>query len=146
MKEGTVDSARAIIANDQAPEIPQPADGALDDPSPPAPPQRQAILCCGANAIALVWTDQFDAATPQPLSQWIAIVSFVGNHSHRLLARPTRAMSAAYADRRERRFRKPNFRRGCRVKLVSQRNTLAVDHHQPFGSFPTGALLLLLCS
>src|SRR6266852_6970598 len=40
-------------------------------------------------------------------------------------------MSAAYADRRECGLRKPDFRRGGRVKVVSQRNTLAVDHHHP---------------
>src|SRR6267143_5347414 len=38
---------------------------------------------------------------------------------------------SAYADRRERRFRKPRFVRGCRTKVLSQRKTLAVDHHHP---------------
>jgi len=40
-------------------------------------------------------------------------------------------MSPPYADRRERRFREPDLRRGCRVKVVSQRKTRAVDHHHP---------------
>src|SRR5258705_8762848 len=39
--------------------------------------------------------------------------------------------SAAHADRRERRFREPRFVRGCRTKVLSQRKTLAVDHHHP---------------
>jgi len=63
-------------------------------------------LCCGANTIALVRADQFDPAPSQTIPQRIAVVRFVGNHAHRLLARPARAMSAAYADRRERRFRR----------------------------------------
>src|SRR6266704_410948 len=38
---------------------------------------------------------------------------------------------SAYADRRERRFRKPRLVRGCRTKVLSQRKGLAVDHHHP---------------
>jgi hypothetical protein len=131
MKERPVDLERAIIAHDQAPVIPQPADGTLDDPTPPIPPQRATILCRRANAILLVWADQFDAAPPQALSQRIAVVSFVGDHALRLLPRSASTMASAYADRRERRFREGDFRRGCRVKVVSQRNTCAVDHHHP---------------
>jgi len=44
-------------------------------------------------------------------------------------------MTPSYPDGRERRLREPDFRRGCRVKVVSQRNTLAVDHHHPLRSF-----------
>jgi hypothetical protein len=36
-------------------------------------------------------------------------------------------MTPSYPDRRERRFRELDFRRGCRVKVVSQRKTAAVD-------------------
>ena len=44
--------------------------------------------------------------------------------------------------RRARFFRQPDFVRGRRVKLLSQRNTLAVDHHHPLRAlaprvFPT---------
>src|SRR5580693_3457625 len=40
-------------------------------------------------------------------------------------------MTSSSPDRRERRLRELDFRRGCRVKVVSQRNTAAVDHHHP---------------
>src|ERR1700680_1545059 len=40
-------------------------------------------------------------------------------------------MSPGHLDRRERFFREPDFVGGRRVKLLSQRNTLAVDHHHP---------------
>jgi hypothetical protein len=40
-------------------------------------------------------------------------------------------MPSPHPDRRERRLREFDFRRGCRRKVVSQRNTLAVDHHHP---------------
>ncbi|GEM_PF-4042331 len=39
MKEPPVDGERAVVAHDQAPEIAQPANGALDDPAPLVPPQ-----------------------------------------------------------------------------------------------------------
>src|SRR5712691_11165895 len=134
MKEGPVDLERAVVTYNQAPVIPQPADGTLDDPAAPVPPQRATILRCRTNAIPLVRADQFNAALPQALPQRIAVVGFVGNHAHRLLPRSARAMTSTYADRRERRFREPDFRRGCRVKVVSQRNTRAVDHHHPLRS------------
>ena len=131
MKERPVDSERAVVADDQAPEVSQPTDGAFHDPTPPVSPQRAAILRRRTNAIPLVWADQFDSPLPQPLSQRIAVVGFVGNHPHGLLTRSARTVTPSYADRRERRLRKPDFRRGCRVKVVSQRNTRAVDHHHP---------------
>jgi hypothetical protein len=50
-------------------------------------------------------------------------------------------MPPSYADRGECRLREPDFRRGCRVKVVSQRKTAAVDHHHPLydpGEIATG--------
>src|SRR6266446_2133519 len=126
MKERPVNCEGTVVAHDQASEVPQPRVGALDDPAPFVPPKRAAILRCRPNAISLVRTDQFDPALPQPLSQWIAIVRFVSDYPHRLLPWPTGVMTPPYPDRRE-----PDFRRGCRVKVLSQRKTAAVDHHQP---------------
>jgi hypothetical protein len=40
-------------------------------------------------------------------------------------------MPSTYADLRERLLGEADFRRGCRVKGISQRNTAAVDHHHP---------------
>src|SRR5579864_5029159 len=131
MKERPVDGKRAVVAHHQAAEVSQPADGAFYDPAPPIAPQRPTILCCRANTIALVRADQLDPAPPQTIPQRIAVVSLVRDHPHGFLSRSARVVPPPYADRRQRRFREPDFRRGCRVKLVSQRNTLAVDHHHP---------------
>ena len=131
MKERPVNCERTVVAYDQASEVPQPRVGALDDPAPFVPPKRAAILRCRPNAISLVRTDQFAPALPQPLAQWIAVVRFVSDYPHRLLPWPTGVMTPPYLDRRERRFREPDFRRGCRVKVLSQRKTAAVDHHHP---------------
>src|SRR6202171_2047073 len=116
MKEPLVDREGAVVAHDQVSDVPQPRVGALDDPAPFVPPKRAAILRCRPNAISLVRTDQFDPALPQPLSQWIAIVRFVSSSPHRLLPRPPGVITPPCPVRRERRFREPDFRRGCRVK------------------------------
>src|SRR6516162_2656073 len=131
MKERPVDLERAIVAHHQAPEIAQPRVGALDNATTLIAPQRSPVLRGRTNAILLVRTDQLDPATSQAIPQRIAIVGFVSDHTHGFLSRSPRMVDSAYADRRERRFREPDFRRGCRVKVVSQRKTAAVDHHHP---------------
>jgi len=131
MKERPVDLERAVITHHQAPEIAQPGVGALDDPTTLIPPQRSPVLCGCTNSILLVRTDQLDPAKSQAIPQRIAVVGFVSDHPQGFLSWSPRMMGSAYADRRERRFREPDFRRGGRVKVVSQRNTAAVDHHHP---------------
>src|SRR3984893_8945585 len=131
MKERPINSERAVMAHHQTTVIAQPANGAFDDPAASIASQRAAILCRQTNAILLVRADQFDSALPQPLAQRSAVIGFVGNDPHRLLPRSARTMASAYADRGERRLGEFDFRRGCRTKVVSQRNTRAVDHHHP---------------
>lgn len=131
MKKRAIDCKRAVVTHHQASEIPQPGVGGFHDPSPPVTPQRSAILRRGPNAIPFMRADQFDPSLLQALPQGIAVIRLVGNHPHRFLSRMARPMKATYADRRQRRFREPDFRRGCRVKVVSQRKTAAVDHHHP---------------
>jgi hypothetical protein len=75
MKERPVDGERVIIAHDQAPEIPQPADGALADLAPPVPLQGPAILRRWLLAIRVMRHDQCDALPGQPLPQRIAFVA-----------------------------------------------------------------------
>src|SRR6202521_883548 len=131
MKKCAIDLERVVVAYDQVPEVAQPADRAFDHPAFSVSAQRSAILRGRTNAIFLVRTDQFDPPTTQTSAQRIAVVRSVGNHPFRLLARTPRVMPSAYADRRQRRLREFDFRRGCRTKVVSQRNTAAVDHHHP---------------
>jgi hypothetical protein len=78
-----------------------------------------------------MWHDQFDPALPQSFPQRIAVIGFVGDHSQRLLPWTAGTMGSPYPDRGEGRLREFDFRRGCRVKVVSQRKTPAVDHHHP---------------
>jgi hypothetical protein len=131
MKEATVDCQRAIVAHRQSPVVAQPSDRALDNPSPLVAPQGATILC-GWLATALpVRDDRFNTAATQLFAQPIAIVATIHDHALGFLSRAARTMSPPHADRRERFLDERDFRRGCRVKVVSQRNTLAVDHHHP---------------
>src|SRR6266478_196531 len=131
MKECAIDRERTVVSHDQASEVSQPSVGALHYPSPSVTPQGSTVLRRRPNAVLFVRADELDPATLQTLSQRIAVVRFVGDHPHRLLPRTARMMTPSYADGRERRFREFDFRRGCRVKVVSQRKTAAVDHHHP---------------
>ena len=131
MKESLIDGDGAIVANDQTTKVAEPGKGAFDFPTTPIPAQRSAVLGARFAAIPSMRRDQFDASCRQPLAQRIAVVGAIGNHTLRFLTWPSAAMLPAHADRRERFFREPDLVRGCRVKLLSQRNTLAVDHHHP---------------
>jgi len=131
MKERAVDRERTVVAHDQASEVSEPGVGAFHDPSPSVAAQSPTVLRRGPHTIPLMRADQFNSSLPQPLPQWIAVIGFVGDHPQRFLPRTARMMTSSYPDRRKRRLREFDFRRGCRVKVVSQRKTAAVDHHHP---------------
>lgn len=131
MEEGLINPQRAVIAHDQAPEIAEPSEGAFDGPAPFVTPQRPAVLCRRLAPILAVRSNQLDPTPGQLFPQRVAVVAAIGNQPHQLLPRTTRPMPRPYLDGRQRRFDAFDFRRGRRVKVVSQRNTLAVDHHHP---------------
>ncbi len=131
MKERPVNGKRAVVAHHQSAEIPEPRDRAFHRPPPPIAPQRPAVLRRGLATIPAMRNDQLDAALGQLLAQRVAIVPSVGDDSFRLLPGTTWLMPPSYADRPECRLCEPDLRPGSRVKVVSQRNTRAVDHHHP---------------
>ena len=131
MKESLINGDRAIVANDQSAKVTEPSQGAFHFPAPPVAPQRSPILLARLAAVPAVRCDQLDSSCRQPLPQRVAVVGTIRNDTPGFLAWSPAAMSPAYAHRRECFFREPRFVRGRRVKLLSQRNTLAVDHHHP---------------
>jgi hypothetical protein len=131
MKECAVNRERAVVANHQMAEVAEPREGALDFPAPAVASQRSAVLGQWFLSITAMRRNQFDPALRQPRSQRVAVVTAIGDQAQWFLPRSPRAGSAAYADARERRFRAPRFVRGRRTKVLSQRKTLAVDHHHP---------------
>jgi hypothetical protein len=131
MKESLVNGDGPVVANDQSAKVTEPRQGALHLPATPVTTERSAILRGRFAAIPAMGCDQRDPARRQARTQWVTIVSPIGDDALRFLAWPPRAMSPGHANRRERLFCEPRFVRGGRVKLLSQRNTLAVDHHHP---------------
>ncbi len=131
MKECAVNRERAVIANNQVAEVAEPCEGAFDFPAPSVASQRSPVLGHRFASIPAMRRDQFDPALSQPLSQRVTVVTTIGDQAQRFLPRSPRVSSAAYADGRQRRFREPRFVWGCRTKVLSQRKTLAVDHHHP---------------
>jgi hypothetical protein len=131
MKKGLVNRQRPVIAHHQPAEVAEPCEGAFDGPASPVAAQRSAVLRRRSASILPMWRDQLDAAPRQLLAQRITIVAAVGNQAERLLSRSSGLMPPSYPDRGERRLDEGDLRRGRSVKVVSQRKTLAVDHHHP---------------
>jgi len=101
MKKCFVNRNQAIITNHQSTEVAEPGEGTFDDP---------------ASSIA---------------TQRITVVTAVADEALWFLTGPPTAATASHVDRAERVFGQSRFMRGSRIKLLSQRNTLAVDHHHP---------------
>lgn len=131
MKEALVNGQRAVVADDQPAEVAEPSKGALHDPPSLVAAQRSTVLGRRFAPILPMRGDQLDAPRRQLLAQRVAIVAAISDQAKRLLPRTTRVMPTPYTDRRERRRDEPDLRRGCSLKVVSQRNTRAVDHHHP---------------
>jgi len=131
MKESLVNLQRSIVAHHQSAEVAQPSEGAFYCPASPISPERPPVLRRGLAPILAVRRDQLDAASGQLPPQRITVVAPVGNQALRLLPGASGVMASSYPDRRERRLDELDLRRGCRVKVVSQRKTRAVDHHHP---------------
>src|SRR5712691_1562817 len=131
MKKPAIDRQQAVVAYNQSSEVPQPGNGAFDDPPALLAPQRPAVLRRWLAPVYPVRRDQLDAAPGQLLAQSVAVVAFVSNHPFGLLPWTGGPMPSSYPDRGERFLCQPDLRRRGRVKVVSQRNTLAVGHQHP---------------
>ena len=92
-------------------------------------PVFPAVLVPSVFAILAIWDDEVDAALAESLSQWIGVISAIGDHSFRLLSRT--AFWARDFDLPERGFRKRNFSRRGTFQPNSQRKTATVDHYHP---------------
>ncbi len=131
MEERSIDRKQVIVADDESAEVPLPGERAFDRPAPLVASQNAPVLRRGPVTIRSVGRDQQNAPPAQPPPQRVAVVTLVGDHPLRLLPGTPGAVSASYADRRERLLREPDLRRGRRTKVVPQRNSAAVDHHHP---------------
>ena len=131
MKERLLNGQRTVVAHYQSAEIAEPRKGAFHRPTSSVATQSPAVLRRRLAAILPMRRNQLDATLCQLLAQRVAVVAAVGDQAQGLLPGTPGSVSSPYPDRGERRRDELNFRRGRRVKVVSQRKTRAVDHHHP---------------
>ncbi len=131
MKKRPVDQGRTIPAYDQTAEVSEPSESALDFPASPVASERATVLRGCANTVAPVRSNQFGAVPPQVTPHLVAVISFISDQSLGVAPGSAALRPVRDADRGERLFDQRDLRRGRRVQVVSQRKTLAVDHHHP---------------
>jgi hypothetical protein len=129
MKKRIVHFNVSFVAHDQSAVVAQPGEGAFNFPSPFVTAQFSPVLGRRLDAIIAMRRDQFNATLFQALSQLIGVGRRVINQTLWLLFGA--AMATRHRNRAQRFFDERDFVRRGRVQVVSQRNTLAVDHHHP---------------
>ena len=136
MEKRIIHPKRAVVAHNEPAEISQPGERAFDFPTVAIAAQWPAILGRGFAAVLAMGTDQFDAPGLQLFSQGIAVVGAIGNESpHAAFGPPW--LAAGHPHLRQRPLDQLHFCWRGRVQVVSQRNTLAVDHHHPLRALAT---------
>jgi len=130
MKECIIHSNITIPTDHQSAIISEPGERSLNLPTPFITPQLATILVLALLIIAPVRANQFNPSRSQTLSQWVAVITSVGDQPLRFFSWTTSA-SAWHGDVVQRLLEEFDFARGRRVQVVSKRNTLAVDHHHP---------------
>lgn len=130
MKEGIVNHNFPILANNQSAIIAEPSEGTLDLPSAFIATHFAAIMVFSLLVVVPIRADQFNPPMSQGLPQWVTIVTFVRNEPLWIFPGSTTSLTG-HRDVCKRLVQELHFRWGRRVQVVSQRNTLAVDHHHP---------------
>jgi hypothetical protein len=131
MKEPGIGRDQALIAHDEASEVPQPGKGPLHDPPPPIAAHLTPILVGGSAVSAAGRDNGLDAPPGQPGAQGVAVIAAIRNQALGPPARPPRLARPADGDRVEGPLEEPDRCRGCRVQGCSQRSTRAIDQNQP---------------
>jgi len=127
MKKGVVHQQRAFVASYQSSEVAEPCESSLYDPSPAIATQFPPILRFRFLAIDSMWRNKINSTFLQFLSKRITICRFVVDQSVWFFS----TTLLGNRDLVQRFFDERDFRGGRRAKVVSQRNTFAVDHHHP---------------
>jgi hypothetical protein len=133
MEERIINDNIVIPADNKAAKISQPRKRSLNFIATFITPYFAAIIILAALVIATIRTNQFNALASQTFTQRVAVIAPVGDQPLWIFSRPATAF-AWHSDIVQCFFEERDFVRGRRVQVVSQRNTLAVDHHHPLRS------------
>lgn len=118
-----------LISHNESTIVSQPGEGALDDISSLVSIPQSVVLSIDVSMILPMRRKQVYASPSQPLSMRIAVIGLVTNHpfgSCSWSARSFLGDSDICHDSLKERDLSWRGRRG----MASQRNTLAIDHHQ----------------
>jgi|WetSurMetagenome_2_1015567.scaffolds.fasta_scaffold110847_3 hypothetical protein len=133
MKERIINNNIMIPADNKATEITQPRKRSLNLIPAFISSHFASIIIFLSLVVAPVRANQFDASFRQTLTKRVTIITLVGNKTPGIFSRSASAFTM-YRDIIQRFFQQRTLVRGRRVQVVSQRNTLAVDHHHPLRS------------
>jgi len=133
MKKRTIHRNISIPADRQSAKIAQPRERLFRFIPPFLSPHLPSVIVFPFFVVAMVRTNQLDSLVGQPLTQLIAVIALVSNQPTWIPFGPPSARTR-YGDPAYRFFDQVAFARGRRIQAVSQRNTLAGDHHRPLCS------------
>ena len=130
MEKGRIHLDFVFIAHHQSAVISQPRERALYLPAFAIAPQLPSILERRTPPVLPMRTNQLAASPLQFPPRQVAVVTFVGDNPRQATPRPS-ASPARHPHGRQRPCEQFYFRWRGRLQELSQRNTLAVDHHHP---------------
>jgi len=131
MTEALKHAQDAVLPHLEPPEVAEPGEGALDFPAAAVAPQLAAVLVRTVSFIRAIRHNQLDAASSQPPTQRIAVVTAIGDDPLRAHPRPS-APAAGHAHGGQRRLGQGHLVRRGRGEQNSQRYTLAIGQYHGF--------------
>lgn len=123
------------MTDEQTAEVSEPGESPLYFPAFAVEAQRSTVVERSFLAALSMRRDQKNATFQQAPAQRIAVVTSIGDHPQRPVARATARLR--HRNSSQGAFRERDFRWAGRGQLASQRNTRAVDHHHPLCALAT---------
>jgi hypothetical protein len=139
MKERTINNDITVPADHQSAIISEPGESSLNFPTAFITSQLSAIIVFLLFVITPIRANQLNATPPEFPSQRVTVISLVSDQTPGLFLRSALGLSG-HIDIFQRFFEQRRFVRARRVQVVSQRNTLAVDHHHPLRALAPAGL------
>lgn len=118
-----------LVSYNQSSEGTEPSEGSLDYISSPVAIPESVILSIDVAMILPMRRQKADASLSELFSVGIAVICLVSDHSSRSRFRSAGSLFRDF-DVCDDLFQEPDLSGRGRVGMASQRNTLAIDHHQ----------------
>ncbi len=118
-----------LVSHNQSSEGSEPCESALDYISSPVAIPESVVLSIDVPMILPMRRKQVDASFSELFSMGVAVICLISYHSSRSRPRSPRSLLVD-SDIRHNFFEESDLSGRGRVGMASQRNTLAIDHHQ----------------